>query len=197
MIKKRGRPPKYDSAEALDSAIQVFWQKGLTATSLDDLSQAMNMNRPSIYNAFGDKEAVYRKALIRFVQQLGGQLETILFSEPDLNKAMKHFYRAALDTYFSNTEPLGCFATCTAIVEVTTSAEIKKDLNLVINSVDALLEKRLLKAQQEGNWHQDGKSKNVAKLLNATLQSVAIRARNGESRVSLNKMCSSAVDILC
>jgi AcrR family transcriptional regulator len=197
MYKKRGRPPKYDPALVLDKAIRVFWEKGLTATSLDDLSKAMNMNRPSIYNAFGDKEAVYRMALARFVQQLGDHLESILFSEPILNKAVKRFYGGALDTYFGNSEPLGCFATCTAIVEVTSNTEIKKDLNIVVKRVDAVLEKRLLKAQQEGDWHQDGNPKDVAKLLNATLQSLAIRARNGESRVSLNKMYSNTVDILC
>lgn len=197
MVKKRGRPPKYDSGEALDGAIRVFWQKGLTATSLDDLSDAMNMNRPSIYNAFGDKESVYRKALARFVEKLGDQLETILFSEPDLDKAIKHFYKAALNTYFSNTEPLGCFVTCTATVEVMTNPEIKKDLNVIINRVDSVLEERLLKAQEEGKWPKDGKPKNVAKLLHATLQSLAIRARSGESRASLNRMYTSAVDALC
>ena len=83
MVAKRGRPPKYDPDEALDNAIRVFWAKGLTAASLDDLSDAMNMNRPSIYNAFGDKKSIYRKAMARFVDQLGEQLEKILFSEPN------------------------------------------------------------------------------------------------------------------
>lgn len=197
MIKKRGRPLKYDSDEALDSAIHIFWLKGLTATSLDELSVAMKMNRPSIYNAFGNKESVYRKALARFVEKLSDQLETILFSEADLNKAIKLFYSAALDTYFSNSEPLGCFVICTATVEVTRSAEIKSDLNLVINMVDAVLEKRLLQAKKQGNWIKDGKPNNVAKLLHATLQSLAIRARSGESRVSLNEMYSNVVDMLC
>jgi len=70
MIKKRGRPQKYNSDEALDKAILVFWSKGFTATSLDDLANAMNMNRPSIYNAFGDKESVYRQAFSRFLLSL-------------------------------------------------------------------------------------------------------------------------------
>ena len=197
MNKKRGRPPKYDFNEALDNAILVFWRKGLTATSLDDLSEAMNMNRPSIYNAFGDKEAIYRKALAKFVRQLGEQLDAVLFSEPDLNKALKRFYQVAMDTYFSNSEVLGCFATCTALVEVTSSTEIKKDFGLVIDRIDSVLEKRLLKAQQEENWHQSGSLKDVAKLLNATLQSVGIRARNGASRESLDEMCSTVVNLLC
>jgi AcrR family transcriptional regulator len=196
MVAKRGRPPKYDPDEALDNAIRVFWAKGLTAASLDDLSDAMNMNRPSIYNAFGDKESIYRKAMARFVDQLGEQLESILFSEPSLNKAMKLFYSSALDMYFSGDEPLGCFVTCTATVEAARYPEIKKDLKLVIDRVDSAIERRLLKAQEEGHWPQDKEPKNVAKLLHATLQSVAVRARSGEPRASLNRMCSSTVDML-
>jgi AcrR family transcriptional regulator len=195
MVAKRGRPPKYDPDEALDNAIRVFWAKGLTAASLDDLSDAMNMNRPSIYNAFGDKESIYRKAMARFVDQLGEQLESILFSEPNLNKAMKLFYSSALDMYFSGDEPLGCFVTCTATVEAARYPEIKKDLKLVIDRVDSAIERRLLKAQEEGHWPQDKEPKNVAKLLHATLQSVAVRARSGEPRASLNRMCSSTVDM--
>ncbi|MDC3332630.1 TetR/AcrR family transcriptional regulator [bacterium] len=197
MIKKRGRPPKYDADEALDSAILVFWSKGLTATSLDDLAAAMKMNRPSIYNAFGDKESIYRKAFARFVAQLGERLETALFSEVDLNKAMKQFYSGALDTYFAGTEPLGCFVICTATVEAATYPEIRKDLDVVIRRIDTVIEKRLLKAQEEGNWPQDREAKNVAKLLQATLQSLALRARSGESRASLKKMYSTTVDMLC
>lgn len=197
IMKKRGRPLKYDHDEALDKAIQVFWSKGLTATSLDDLADAMNMNRPSIYNAFGNKISIYRKAFARFVSQLGEQLDGDLFGEPDLNKAMKQFYSAALDTYFQGTTPLGCFVTCTAIVEAATCPEIKKDLDLTINKIDTVIEKRLLAAQQEGSWAKDGDAKNTAKLLHATLQSLAVRARGGESRASLKAMYSSAVDMVC
>ena len=197
MTKRRGRPPKYNSDEALDSAIQVFWLKGLAATSLDDLALAMNMNRPSIYNAFGDKESIYRKAFSRFSAQLGEQLSNVLFSEPDLNKAMKKFYSGALDTYLGGDEPLGCFVTCTAVVAAPTHSEVRKDLNLIIKSIDTVIESRLLKAQQEGSWHRNREPKVVAKLLHATLQSLAVRARSGESRASLKRMYSNAVELFC
>jgi len=195
MAAKRGRPPKYDSDEALGNAIRVFWAKGLTATSLDDLSDAMNMNRPSIYNAFGGKESIYRKAMARFVDQLGEQLEGILFSEPNVNTALKLFYGSALDTYFSGDEPLGCFVTCTATVEAARFPEIRNDLKLVIDRVDSAFERRLMKALDEGDWPQGKDPRKVAKLLHATLQSVAVRARSGEARASLEMMCSSTVDM--
>ena len=66
MSKQRGRPKLYDANAALEAAGAVFWSKGFSATSLDDLSSAMSMNRPSIYRAFGDKESIYRQALAQF-----------------------------------------------------------------------------------------------------------------------------------
>ena len=65
----RGRPRKFDEDQALNGAMVLFWQKGLSSTSLDELAEAMNMNRPSIYNAFGNKDAIYRTTLARFCGQ--------------------------------------------------------------------------------------------------------------------------------
>ena len=70
MNKTRGRPRKFDSNEALGNALMVFWSKGFSGTSLDDLASAMEMKRPSIYNAFGDKQSLYRAALDAFQSKL-------------------------------------------------------------------------------------------------------------------------------
>lgn len=197
MIKQRGRPKQFDADEALDNAIQVFWSKGLNATSLDDLAGAMNMNRPSIYNAFGDKQSLYRKALARFIEQLGQALDKTLFAEPDLKQAINLFYHGALEVYFGHPEPLGCFVTCTAPVEAVMHPEIKTDLNTVIKQIDTVIEQRLKTAQTVGDLAADKDIKQLSRLLHATLQSLAIRARAGESRATLKKMYSSVVDLLC
>src|SRR5207253_10001104 len=60
--RKRGRPRAYDPDQALARAMDVFWQEGFAATSLDQLSAATGMNRPSLYGAFGDKRDIYIKA---------------------------------------------------------------------------------------------------------------------------------------
>ena len=57
---RRGRPRAYDPETALSQAMAVFWDAGYAATSLDDLSAATGMNRPSLYGAFGDKHALYQ-----------------------------------------------------------------------------------------------------------------------------------------
>ena len=61
-----GRPRSFDVDVALDQALQVFWQKGYEGASLTDLTEAMGINRPSLYCAFGSKEELFRKALDRY-----------------------------------------------------------------------------------------------------------------------------------
>ena len=62
---RMGRPRAFDINGALDRALQVFWRKGYEGASLSDLTKAVGVNRPSLYAAFGDKRALFRKALDR------------------------------------------------------------------------------------------------------------------------------------
>ena len=62
----KGRPRAFNIEKALDQAMIVFWQKGYEGASLSDLTEAMGINRPSLYAAFGNKEALFRKALDRY-----------------------------------------------------------------------------------------------------------------------------------
>ena len=197
MIKQRGRPRQFNRDKALEAAMHVFWSKGLTATSLDDLSAAMNMNRPSLYNAFGNKESIYQQALNRFTDWMGQQLGEVLFAEPDLKTALKLFYNKALDVYLGSTVPLGCFVSCTCPAEAATHPDIQKSFYQVISEVDAVLEKRLLISQAAGHWPLNKDPQITAKLLQATLQSLALRARAGESRNSLENIYLMAIDMFC
>src|SRR5690242_2106841 len=66
--KAAGRPRSFDADKALDAAMQIFWHKGYEGASLSDLTEAMGINRPSLYAAFGDKESLFRKALARYAE---------------------------------------------------------------------------------------------------------------------------------
>ena len=194
--KKRGRPRQYDPDVALGEATQLFWAQGFSATSLDDLAAATGMNRPSIYNAFGDKESLYRETLERFTRQLSEQVEAVLFGEPDLTKALRGFFYGALDVYFATEPALGCFVMCTAPVEAATSPGVKQDLRGLIAGLDEALARRFAMAQDAGQWSRDGDSLAAAQLTQATLHSLAIRARSGDSKANLRKLARFTVDLL-
>ena len=173
--------------------MQVFWERGLSATSIDDLADAMRMNKPSIYNAFGGKEELYRICLDRFCRQLDAGLEATLESDLPLQKAFVAFYHAALEVYCDNEPSLGCLMICTAPVAAVYHPDIGKDLRDLIGRLDRRVAERLRKAQADGELQADIDAKQMAKLLQAVLQTIALRARAGESKHSLKKFAAFSV----
>jgi AcrR family transcriptional regulator len=195
MIRKRGRPRKFEPAAALNKAMLVFWQKGLSATSLDDLASAMEMNRPSIYNAFGNKDAIYRAALEHFCGRLDQGIDESLEAEPTLEKGLIRFYDQALDVYCSEEPALGCLMMCTAPAEALTHPEIKSELASLIRRVDLKIEKRFKQAIHDGEISVDTDARLAAKVIQSVLHSLALRARAGESKLSLKKLARHSVNL--
>ena len=79
---QKGRPRGFDAAEALDKALHVFWKHGYEGTSLSDLTEAMGINRPSLYAAFGNKEELFRRALDRYAEKGPGAVHRKALAEP-------------------------------------------------------------------------------------------------------------------
>ncbi|MCB1747573.1 MAG: TetR/AcrR family transcriptional regulator [Gammaproteobacteria bacterium] len=193
---RRGRPRAFDDEAVLDQAMQVFAVKGFSATSLDDLVGATGLNRPSLYNAFGNKEGIYRAALARFTGHLDAALGRLVEDEPDLARALANFYRGALDVYYSTRPPLGCFLFCTATVEIVVHEDIQADLARVLRRVDGLLEAKFSAAQAAGTFAAGADCRLAAQVAQGVLHSLAIRARAGASRKALERMADFAVSAL-
>lgn len=192
----RGRPRQFDTSEALERAIGVFWQQGYAATSVDDLSAAMALSRPSLYNAFGNKADLYRAALRYFCGRLDEGIEQSLLAEDSLRGGLQAFYEQALQVYFSQSPALGCLMMCTAPAEALNHADVKADLLSLINRVDNLLSARIRQAIKTGELPANTNAKQWAKLLQAALHSIALRARAGESQAELQRFARFAVDHL-
>ena len=192
----RGRPRKFDADEALEKALLVFWTGGFAGTSLDELADAMEMKRPSIYNAFGDKESLYRAALAAFQDRLNVGL-TMLAQESDLKIALSQFFTRALDVYTSGEAPLGCFIFCTAPAEAIAHPDVRADILAITTSTDKALKRFYDSAQAAGQLPQGTDPTVAAQLTQATLHSLALRARAGQLRTTLNKMARGVIEVIC
>src|SRR5712692_6306635 len=89
-----GRPRGFDAELALERALRLFWEKGYEGTSLSDLTKAMDINRPSLYAAFGDKEALFRKALDRYAEGPAAYTQEAL-KEPTTRAVVERLLRGA------------------------------------------------------------------------------------------------------
>ena len=192
----RGRPRQYDETIALQAAGEVFWTKGYSAASLDDLSDAMGMNRPSIYRAFGDKEAIYRKALMQFCQGMDAAFARTMLAEHHIGKALDSFYREALATYTSGQQPRGCMVMSTAVAAATCHPEIQADLLNVIRDLDHKIALRLEQAREAGQLESSFDVNGRAALAQSLLHSLSLRARAGETPSRLRKMIRRGVETI-
>src|SRR5439155_5347763 len=102
-----GRPRAFDPDQALDRALKVFWDRGYESASLADLTRAMGINRPSLYAAFGNKEALFRKVLERYVQGPAAYVREAL-DEPTARAVVERLWYGTVDLLTDPGHPPGC-----------------------------------------------------------------------------------------
>jgi TetR/AcrR family transcriptional regulator, copper-responsive repressor len=195
--KPRGRPRAYDPDAALGAARDAFWSAGYSATSLDDLAAVTGMNRPSLYAAFGNKQALYLKTLGQLGTEMAQQVGAVLGAPIPLREALRRFYLNALTLYLSGEEgPRGCFIVCTATVEAHEEPEVRAFLGQTLRHIDDALIARFGHAIAQGELPADADAETLGRLAASVLHSLAVRARAGQSRASLKRLVDGAVNLL-
>jgi TetR/AcrR family transcriptional regulator, copper-responsive repressor len=194
----RGRPRAYDADTALAQAMGAFWQLGYSATSLEQLSDATDMNRPSLYAAFGDKRALYLQTLDRYTERSKQQIAQALDPELSLAEGLRRFYEAALVAYLPSGDPArGCYLISTAVTEAVADEEVRARLASALREFERMLEARIRLAGEAGEIDAQGDSHSLATIASAVLYMLAIRSRAGESRNVLRGIAATAIELIC
>ena len=196
--KRRGRPREYDPDAALARATDSFWERGYSGTSLDELSEATGMNRPSLYGAFGDKRDIYLKALARYWESSFVGIEEMLDRRRPLREALQRLYDKALSSYLAGKSgPRGCFAIGTATTEALRDAQIRASLGAGLRHIDEAFAARIRFARDRGELPDEADPDALAMLASATLHTLAIRSRAGATRTALQAIVDMTLDIIC
>lgn len=194
----RGRPRGFDPDRALNAAQASFWQGGYAATSLDALAEATGLNRPSLYAAFGDKRALYLAALEKSVEESVSSLTAALAARPRLREALTLVYDSAIRIYLAGEAgPRGCFIIGTAVVEALGDDAVRRTLAQALSRMDGAFEARFAAARQAGELPADADPAGLALLASAVLNNLAIRARAGLGRPTLEAAAQAGVTALC
>ncbi|MBG6037947.1 TetR/AcrR family transcriptional regulator [Proteus cibarius] len=182
-MQKKGRPRRYDSDAALEKIMALFWRKGFTATSMDDLVIETQMNKPSLYAAFGNKAALYEKAIERFNHIASTRYRHELEKQSAQDKVterIKRYLTSAIHFYTDNEGLTGCMVLSTAVTEVEDPA-IRMMLNQVINAQTQQVEDTLQEALEAGELKEGTDVHTIALGVVALLHSISLRARAGAS----------------
>ena len=184
--KKAGRPRKFDMDEALNAAVEVFWRLGYDGASLDDLTKAMGMKRPSLYAAFGNKEALYLKALEHYGAGVGSLGMQAFLGEPIIAQAVAALLSASLDAQAREGElALGCLLGTCAPTAIEASPATRDFLQQVSEQSHAVVVERFEAERAKGTLAPDFPVGERAALLLDLVQAQAYRARLGEPKERL------------
>jgi TetR/AcrR family transcriptional regulator, copper-responsive repressor len=178
-------------------ARDTFWRGGFAATSLDDLSAGMGMNRPSIYAAFGDKRALYLRAVTDYAEMSVGWLATALARPRSLRDGLHAVYRYARDFYQAGDDaPRGCFLLGTAVTEANGDPHVRAIVEQTMSSFTATFAERFERAEREGELSPHAPDA-LAQIATAALNTLAVRARTGAPAAVLDALIDATVDVIC
>lgn len=183
----RGRPRSFDPDVALGAAAERFRTAGFAATSLDDLSAATGLNRPSLYAAFGDKRALYLAALDRTIDRLGRAFDQLAEADLPLRAMLQAMFRWTIDGYLAGDDgPAGCIAISTAATAALEDPDVRARLAAFLAIEDARIESLLAAA---GDPHAAAHAPLVA----AVIHSLSVRTRAGAGRAELEAVAAKGV----
>jgi TetR/AcrR family transcriptional regulator, copper-responsive repressor len=196
--RKRGRPRAYEPDVALTRAMDVFWRDGFAATSLDSISAATGMNRPSLYAAFGDKRDIYVKAYERYRERARMRMAEIFASQLPLRDLLRHVYAIAIDMYVSGEDgPRGCFSVMTATSEAVSDPHIRELAVTGLVETDRAFARLFTAAQARGDLRASVDPVQLSRLATATIHTLAVRSRLHTPRKDLDAIAAAAVDLIC
>jgi TetR/AcrR family transcriptional regulator, copper-responsive repressor len=194
--RRRGRPRAYEPEVALGKALDLFRKGGFAATSLDDLSAATGMNRPSLYGAFGDKRELYIKSYQRYRDDARAATIEIFREEMPIRKRLMRIYSVALDIYLDGERPRGCFTVMTAGSEAVDDPDIRAMVLDALAELDKAFAACFRRGRENGELPQSADVQTLGLLASAVLHTVAIRARAGVPRKELEAMVKAAIDVM-
>ncbi|TCQ02434.1 TetR family transcriptional regulator [Rhizobium sp. PP-F2F-G36] len=193
---ERGRPRRFDRTEILDRALMAFWQNGYEATSMEDLVKAMGINSPSIYAAYGSKEALFSEAVHRYRTHHAAGLLDALNGAPDAVSGLTAMFETAIDLFTRPGHPTGCFIVVASGGNAPTTAAIQADLSRLRRQRSDEIAARIERDVGEGRPRPQYPVRPLADMYAAILQGISIAARDGVSRSRLSELYRPSLAVI-
>ena len=188
----QGRPRAFDIDEALEKALQVFWHKGYLGTSLTDLTEAMGINRPSLYAAFGNKETLFRKVLDLYQEQQTPYMRQAL-EEPTARRVIERMMHGVVDLLTNPDNPPRCLFAQTVLSCADPSDPLHQDLAKRRVLIEVTIRDRFERAMAEGDLPSDTDPTTLARFVLTVNFGLSVQAASGASRTELLQVVEMAL----
>jgi AcrR family transcriptional regulator len=188
-----GRPREFDRDAALKAAMLVFWRKGFAATSMNDLCDAMGVRSPSLYAAFGSKEALYLEAIGHYVRTIGPPIWGELAEGATARASVEKLLMAATEGLpESELAPAGCMAALGSVCDEWPAA-IADAVRKIRLEMMGMLRSRLEAAVANGELPASTDIESLSRFYLGVYQGMAVQARDGASSVELRGLVAAAM----
>ena len=188
----RGRPREFCVDQALATALRVFWEKGYEGTSLNDLTDAIGITRPSLYAAFGNKESLFRKALDLYETEKLAYIRQAL-AKPTARGVAETMLRGTIDNVTSDEQPHGCMGVITSVACGPESQSVREEVVKRGELGKRALMERFERAKDEGDLPPHVDAEGLMRVLIAMLQGISVQASQGATREELDRLVESGL----
>lgn len=191
-----GRPKEFDRGEALERALQVFWDKGYVLSSMSELCTAMQINAPSLYATFGNKSQLYLDALKFYEEKYWAVPAQNFLQEKDITKAVRDFFTVSIEILYSQKNPCGCMTVLAAVSIPLEEKEIHAIVQEQRNNTQTMFLKRFKQAVADGQFTKETDCEALAVAMNTLLEGLSIQAKTGVAAMNLQEIPELAVRMM-
>jgi AcrR family transcriptional regulator len=184
---------QFDENEMIATALDVFWGKGLHDTTMQDLAVATGVQRGSLYNAYGDKEAIFQRAFDQYAAQLMEACGKALAEGDDIAASLRNFLDLLIANMTSGTPQRGCLTTRTALDGAISSAAVRQRVQGVISGLEQLVSKTISSAPDK---RLAANANRLARVVVTFTRGLAVMERAGYTRKQLKESAATFVDAL-
>jgi AcrR family transcriptional regulator len=190
-----GRPRGFDVDQALDRAVEVFWRQGYEGASLSDLTEAMGINKTSMYKAFGNKRDLFDKALARYAQIDMAYARRAL-AAPTARQVAETFLRENIEAVTAPDRPAGCFSIQSGLSCGPANADVSATLARARKAGEDAMRDRFRRAIREGDLAPDIDPDGLARYIMTVSEGLAVHAAAGTTREDLARVVDLALRAL-
>lgn len=189
----RGRPRAFDRDAALEKAMVLFWERGYEGAAIGDLAAAMGINRPSLYAAFGCKEALFREAMELYDRVESAPIQKLIDEAPTARAAVEASLRHNAEVFTDRSRPRGCFVVLASIIGTPESAEVRAALAQARAEGERSMRDRIVRGQRDGDVDPAADPAAIAAFYTTVMHGLSIQARDGADRAALDAIVTAAM----
>ena len=190
------RPKEFNPDDAIEKAMQVFWHKGYEATSMEDLLTAMDLNRGSLYDTFGDKRQLFLKVIDRYCTTFVGSKFSLLDQPGPALPTLRRFIQGMIEGALADPQRRGCLIANTVMELAPHENEIAGTLRHALKMVEDTFFRVLARAKQQGELNSQKDPRTLARFLTTMMQGTIVMIKAGASAEVINQTAETALSIL-